>query len=172
MRIVDTSCWCVGLALICLIIVMCMQTAAPGATRQLLGAMVPVARPLDSGAEEVADARPREFTEGEFPERNEAFEASFTWDAMATKATDGWNIPSTDGAKRGQTVMGGRLGSVEIRPCRLPGIDAVSALRPPVKPITMGQACVSWGDSECRVAAIDRDTGCLDNAPNCGLSSR
>ena len=96
----------------------------------------------------------------------------FTWDESATKATESWNIPTLEGAKNGQNIQSGRLEKPQIRPCRLPGVDSVGALRPRIKPVPAGDACVSWGDSECRMSAIDNETGCFGNSPDCGIASR
>ena len=164
MKLVDASCCCIGLMLIALIVIMCLQNST-GSYHRLGGAQ---GRALHEGGQHASSHS----SEEEFAPRNEALGSHFSWDPAATKATDDWNVPSIEGAKKGQTTLAGRLGTVHIRPCRLPGIDTVSALRPPPKPVTMGKACVSWGDSECRMAAIDRDTGCLDESPSCGISSR
>ena len=103
--------------------------------------------------------------------QDDNLKSNFVWEADEG-ATDNWNIPTMDGAKKGQTIQSGRLEKPQIRPCRLPGIDSVGALRPQLKPITAGKACVSWGDSECRLGAIDDETGCFNDSPDCGIASR
>ena len=95
----------------------------------------------------------------------------FTWEAPAN-STDSWNIPTMQGAKKGQTIQSGRLEAPQIRPCRLPGVDTVGALRPALKAVAAGEACVSWGDSECRMNAINSETGCFGSSPDCGIASR
>lgn len=169
MTLVDTSCWCVGVLLVAVIFAMLIQQQQQRALRypQLVGAKDPKARAIHQGGQH-ADS---EF-EPSYSQGGDRLDENFTWDPMATKATDSWNIPSAEGAKKGQTVLGGRLTATQIRPCRLPGVDVVSAMRPALKPVTMGKACISWGDSECRVAAIDSASNCLDDSPNCGISSR
>jgi hypothetical protein len=167
MGVLDISCWCVG----CVLIIMIMWLSFQNSNSQILGSHAQTQGKIHhSSARGVHEDT--EFDEEVKTEQNKKLLSDFSWDSAATKATEGWNIPTLDGAKAGQTIQSGRLEKPQIRPCRLPGIDSVGALRPRIKPIPAGDSCVSWGDSECRLSAIDSETGCFGDSPDCGIASR
>ena len=166
MRGLDATCWCVGILLVLLIMWMTCENMKDheSTPRQTVG----------YNARAHANAATGQHTTTKFPESYGSESSNldaFTWEAPAN-STDSWNIPTMEGAKKGQTIQSGRLEPPQIRPCRLPGVDTVGALRPPLKPVTAGEACVSWGDSECRMNAINSETGCFGNSPDCGIASR